>query len=37
MVGTEARRDASQHGFPMQVDLRAEQVSADDVDAIIIT
>jgi len=36
IVGTETRRYTSQHGLPIQADSRAEQVSADDFDAIII-
>lgn len=36
IVGAEARRYRSQHGLPIQADLRAGQVSADDFDAIII-
>ena len=36
IVGSEARRYTSQHGLPIQADIRAEQVSADDFDAIII-
>jgi deglycase len=36
IVGPETRRYTSQHGLPIQADIRAEQVSADDFDAIII-
>jgi protease I len=35
-VGTEARSYTSQHGLPIQADIGAAQVSADDFDAIII-
>jgi protease I len=36
IVGPETRRYTSQHGLPIQAESRAEQVSADDFDAIII-
>lgn len=36
IVGSETRRYTSQHGLPIQADVRAEQVSADDFDAVII-
>lgn len=36
IVGTEARRYPSRHGLPIQADMRAEQVNADDFDAVII-
>lgn len=36
IVGTEVRRYTSQYGLPIQADVRAEAVSADDFDAMII-